>query len=286
MEERIRCGRRTVIIFIDFKSAFDCIDRPALWRALAAEHIPLKIIELLRTAYNGSTSQVRIRDEVSEEFPIMTGVRQGDVVSPLLFNIIIDAIMCKAFEGRRGVQASTDRFIIDLVFAGDIGVFAGDDTKVTDILFDIAWHSKPYGLKINAEKTKVLTTDGSPAIVHLDGVQIKQVQQFKYLGSLVEEKKVASSVEIRSRIGQAVAAFASLRWCAWKKNNISLATKVHLYQTLILPILLYGAETWTMLKHDLSKLDVFQCVAFDAFLAFPFATIIRMTPSSPAAAAN
>uniref|UniRef100_A0A3Q4HTA2 Uncharacterized protein n=1 Tax=Neolamprologus brichardi TaxID=32507 RepID=A0A3Q4HTA2_NEOBR len=63
---------------------------------------------LLQTAYNGSTSQVRIHDEVSEEFPIMTGVRQGDVVSPLLFNIVIDAIMRKAFKGRRGVQASTD----------------------------------------------------------------------------------------------------------------------------------------------------------------------------------
>uniref|UniRef100_A0AAX7VLJ7 Reverse transcriptase domain-containing protein n=1 Tax=Astatotilapia calliptera TaxID=8154 RepID=A0AAX7VLJ7_ASTCA len=38
-----------------------------------------------------------------QEFPIMTGVRQGDVVSPLLFNIVID-VMRKAFEGRRGVQ--------------------------------------------------------------------------------------------------------------------------------------------------------------------------------------
>uniref|UniRef100_A0A3P9D8H3 Uncharacterized protein n=1 Tax=Maylandia zebra TaxID=106582 RepID=A0A3P9D8H3_9CICH len=127
-------------------------------------------IELLQTAYDGSTSQVRIHDEVSEEFPIMTGVRQGDVMSPLLFNIVIDAIMHKAFEGH--------------------------DTEATHILYDISRHSKLYGLKVNAEKTKVLTTDGSPMIVHLDGVQIKQVQQFQYLGSLVEEKKVASSVEI------------------------------------------------------------------------------------------
>lgn len=190
MEERIRCGRRTVIIFIDFKSVFDCIDRPALWRALAAEHIPVKIIELLQTAYDGLTSQVRIHDEVSEEFPIMTGVRQGDVVSPLLFNIVIDAIMRKAFEGRRGVQASTDRFITDLMFADDSAIFAEDDTETTHVLYDITRHSKLYGLKVNAEKTKVLTTDGSPTIVHLDGVQIKQVQQFQYLGSLIEEKKV------------------------------------------------------------------------------------------------
>uniref|UniRef100_A0A669EVJ2 Reverse transcriptase domain-containing protein n=1 Tax=Oreochromis niloticus TaxID=8128 RepID=A0A669EVJ2_ORENI len=89
-------------------------------------------------------ARVHICDKVSEEFPIMTGVWQGDMVSPLLFNIVTDAIM----------------------------------------------------RKLNAEKTKVLTTDGSPAIVHLDGVQIEQVQQFKYLGSLIEEKKVASSIDL------------------------------------------------------------------------------------------
>lgn len=74
MEERICCRRQTVLVFIDFKSAFDCIDWPALWKALEAEHIPGKIILLLKEAYNGSTSQVRIRNELSEEFTIKMGV--------------------------------------------------------------------------------------------------------------------------------------------------------------------------------------------------------------------
>ena len=103
MEKRTRYGKRTVIVFIDFKSAFDCVHWPALWRTLETEHVPLKVITLLQTAYNGSTSQVRIRNELSEEFTIQTGVRQGDVVSPLLFNIIVDAIMRKALQGRQGV---------------------------------------------------------------------------------------------------------------------------------------------------------------------------------------
>lgn len=46
----------------------------------------------------------------------------------------------------------------------------------------------------------MLTTDGLPANVKLDGIQLEQVQQFKYLGSLIEQKKVASTAEIHSRI--------------------------------------------------------------------------------------
>lgn len=91
----------------------------------------------------------------------------------------------------------------------------------TDILFVIACIGQSYGLK-----TKVLTTDGSPAIVHLDGDQIEQVQKFKYLGTMVQEKKVATTAEVHTRIGQAAVAFDSLKWCLWKQTNISTKTKV------------------------------------------------------------
>ena len=54
------------------------------------------------------------------------------------------------------------------MFADDSAVFADTDVEATDCLNDIADIAKSYDLKINAEKTKVLTTDGSPAHVHLN----------------------------------------------------------------------------------------------------------------------
>ena len=101
----------------------------------------------------------------------------------------------------------------------------------------------------------VITTDGSPVNVYLEGIQIEQVEKFKYLGSLLQEKKVASTAEVCSRIGQATAAFASLKWCLWKKHNITIKTKI--FRTLIIPILLYGSERWTTLKSDVKKLKTF-----------------------------
>ncbi|KAI2644575.1 putative 149 kDa protein [Labeo rohita] len=98
-------------------------------QTLEADHVPPKIISLLKSAYDGSTSLVRIRNDLSDEFEIKTGVRQGDVASPLLFNIVIDAIMCRAFNGRRGVQFADDQFVTDLMFADDSPIFAQDDAE-------------------------------------------------------------------------------------------------------------------------------------------------------------
>ena len=137
MEERIRCGKRTTIVFIDFKSAFDCIHWPTLSKALETEHIPDKIIWLLKATYHGSISVVWIQTELSEEFIIKTAVRQGDVASPLLFNTVVDAIMREAFKGRRGVQFGLNNFLTDLMFVDDSALFADANAEATNILYNI-----------------------------------------------------------------------------------------------------------------------------------------------------
>jgi hypothetical protein len=257
MEERIRCGKPLIVVFIDFAAAFDSVHRPSLWKALAAEGIPVKLIRLLQQVYNGSTSCVRIKNELTNEFPVISGVRQGCVLSPLLFNVVVDAIMRKVFEGRQGVKFGQDQFITDLMYADDSAIFAENETEATQILHDIKTIAHPFGLKINTDKTKVLSSDGSPVIVQLDGVQLEQVNEFKYLGSIIQEQKIASTNDIQTRIGLAATAFGTLTWCLWKKRNISIATKMRIYQSLVLSVLLYGAESWTLLQSDIKKLEVF-----------------------------
>lgn len=123
---------------------------------------------------------------LSQEFTIKTRGWQGAVASLLLFNII-NAIMHKAFKGGRGVQ-SVIQFLTDVMLTDDSAIFAKDNTVATDILYNIPHISQPHGLKISAEKMKVVTTDGSPVTVLLKDVQIKQVQKFKYLSSLLKRR--------------------------------------------------------------------------------------------------
>ncbi|XDV31347.1 hypothetical protein PO909_034054 [Leuciscus waleckii] len=79
--------------------AFDSVHRPALWNTLRAEGYPPKIIRLLQNTYEVSTSHVRVQGGVTSDFQVDSGVRQGCILSPSLFNIVVDCIMRRVFFG-------------------------------------------------------------------------------------------------------------------------------------------------------------------------------------------
>lgn len=133
LEERIRCGKRTIMVFIDFSAAFDSVHRPALWKALEAEGYPPKYIRLLTNTYDGSTSQVRVQGANTKDFSVKTGVRQGCVLSPSLFNIVVDCVMRKVLLGRRGITfgAGFDEHATDLMFADDSAFLTEAEAEAT-----------------------------------------------------------------------------------------------------------------------------------------------------------
>lgn len=257
LQERIRAGKRTVVTFVDFACAFDSIDRPSMLLALRSAGVPEKLIRLIETVYEGSTSRVIANGELTDAFEIHCGVRQGCVLSPLLFNVMMDHVMGKVFSKRRGVEVGQGDFFTDLLYADDSAFFTETDEEAETILNEIAVVGEKVGLRINAAKTKVLTSDGSIASINLNGEPIEQVENFKYLGTVIPTKVVSASTEITQRIGAAASAFARLNWSVWSRNNIRLATKLRIFNASILPILLYSSETWTILKVDLNKLEVF-----------------------------
>lgn len=103
LEERIRCGKKTIAVFIDFRSAFDSVHRESMWKALKAIGVPPKLVNVIAAFYDITPCRVKVHGERSHSFLIQTGVRQGCVLSPLLFNIVIDWVMEKSLAGRPGV---------------------------------------------------------------------------------------------------------------------------------------------------------------------------------------
>ena len=89
---------------------------------------------------------MRIQAELSEEFTIKTGVRQGDVASPLLFNTVVDDIMRKEFKDKRGVQFGLNNFFTFMMLADDSVVFADADAEATNLLYNIAHIAQSYKL--------------------------------------------------------------------------------------------------------------------------------------------
>jgi len=80
----------TTFNFIDFRKAFDSVHWPALWKILRMYGFPEQIISILQNLYQDSKCAVRTNGDTSEWFTVLTGVRQGCILSPLLFAIVMD----------------------------------------------------------------------------------------------------------------------------------------------------------------------------------------------------
>ena len=102
------------------------------------------------------------------------------------------------------------------------------------------------GLHVNWQKTKVQSVsdfDVRPTNLSMDG---ECVESFPYVGILTHYSS-HSTPEISKRLGLARSAFGSLRTNIWD-SRLALSTKVRLFRTYVLPVLLFGAETWTINK--------------------------------------
>ena len=94
LDQQLPC----LISFIDFKAAFDSVHRPSLWEILKIYGIPTKIINIVRNSYQSTTCAVRSEGALSSWFYIVTGVRQGDIWSPMLLGLAIDFVMRTAVD--------------------------------------------------------------------------------------------------------------------------------------------------------------------------------------------
>ena len=92
--------------------------------------------------------------------------------------------------------------------------------------------------------------------IHVGGREVEQVQLFRYLGGYAQEG-MAHGWDVHARIGQCRATFESMQKKVWSRVEISIKTKLRIYNCLIISCLLYGAEVWELTAYQLQILEAF-----------------------------
>ena len=176
------------LCFVDLTKAYDSVDRSALIAILKSYKVPHHLTDIIREMYTETWCQVRTTEGCSEDFKVESGVRQGCVLSPLLFNCVMDKILRETMEmsgGGWNIEYTTTgglfltyrdktpatTCIRNVQYADDLTLVAETAKEMQHMVDELDRACTRWGMAINGTKTKVLNrrADGQSASYHTEG---------------------------------------------------------------------------------------------------------------------
>ena len=242
------------LAFVDYEKAFDSVEHKKILAALEKQGVNKGYIELLTNMYNSGTSVIRL-DKESERFPIQKGVRQGDTISPKIFNAGLEQVFRELSWDTKGLEVNGDR-INNLRFADDIVLVSTNGDEMEEMLNELDTESLKLGLKMNMRKTEIMYNSfADEKEVKINGIAVKKVEEYVYLGQLVTMKSDKTD-EIKRRITAGWRAFGKYKDIL--KSKMPMCLKKKLYNQCIQAAITYGCQTWAVTQRMQERLRVTQ----------------------------
>ena len=148
-----------------------------------------------------------------------------------------------------------------LAYADDVNILGGSVHTVKENAEALVTATKETGLEVNAHKTRYMTVSRNQNArrIHsmkMDNSTIERVEEFKYLGTtLTNQNSIQEEIKCRLKLGNA---------CYYSVQNLLSSSllpktlKIKIYRTIILPVVLYGCETWSLTLREERRLRMFE----------------------------
>ena len=253
-------GLDTYTCFVDIVKAYDRVDRNLLWVRLQDIGIPAKMIRAIKGLYEDVSSCIEVNGKLSAPFHSNNGLMQGCVLSPLLFNIFLDAAVSNInIDALPGVPLGINELMATkklniLLYADDI-VLIADSPIDLQLLMDALYQQMfTWRLEINTE-TKA-GEDKSNVVVftsrrnhqfstswNFNGRHINESNSYTYLG-IIFSSNMSWNPAIRYRLECASSKASILPRLRYKYGQCPIKIAETVYRACVGPALDFGCEIW------------------------------------------
>ena len=152
-------------------------------------------------------SRVRVSKNLSDMFPSRNGLKQGDGLSQLLFNFVLEYAIRRAQVNQNGLKLNGTHQL--LFYAYDVNVLVGSVNTMKENAEGLIVTSKEIGLEVNVDKNKymIMSRDENVGRSHnmrIDNTAFERVEEFKYLGTtLTNQNSIQEEIKSKLKPGNA-----------------------------------------------------------------------------------
>jgi len=181
-------GSNVNLCALDMSKAFDKVNHYALFNKLMDRSIPREFLCILMSWYSISAAYVRWDNMLSDMIVLACGVRQGDVLLPILFAVYVNDIIEKQRRSNHGCRIG-ELFLGCIMCADDLILISASLCDLQSMISICSEELKSLDMTVNVNKPQVMRIGPSFCIVcktiSVNGVLINYVEKLKYLRSCV-----------------------------------------------------------------------------------------------------
>ena len=247
-----------LVVFFDLKSAFDTVDHLVLFQVLAEKGIGGNMLTWIIRYLTDRKIQVIMEDKYSSTHTINTGLPQGSILSPLLFILLLSTMP-------NVTPVLSKELADDIAFSVTADTIELAYIEMQEAIDRFSAWCKTTKLIINVQKTKAMcfsTKTPRNWTLSLDGENIEQVQEYKYLGMTLGAPSLTWSKHIEKLINKTLKALNLLRALAGTKWGADRTCLLKIFEALIRSKIAYGCPAFISASDTtLRKLEIIQNTA-------------------------
>ena len=247
--------------FIDFRKAFDIVNRKALLFKLKEYYgIEGLYFNIIENMYEDVRFSVKLKNRIAPVFKTSIGVKQGCVLSPTFFSLYINDLVEIFDDSCFPIKLQSGTKISCLLYADDLIIMSEKACGLQEALKKLNTYCQKWNLEINVEKTKIMIFNKSGKLMKkhkftINNTQIDITDSYKYLGTIFKPSGTFTAA-VKHLTNKAKKAIFSIR-NIFPQNRLSLIQNLKIFDACIKPILMYNSEVWgpEIIFHDKKRIE-------------------------------